>query len=121
MTFEDAQVKEVVRDEAGVSTAAVLLTENITVLIFAERGPVTSKEVLAEYGLNLDDYQILVVKQGYLTPELYSVAKKFIMALTPGNCAQKLTLAEYKNVRRPMEPLEPVTDPKRITEAYDRI
>lgn len=50
---------------------AVLLTENITVLIFAERGPVTSKEVLAEYGLNLDDYQILVVKQGYLTPELY--------------------------------------------------
>ena len=121
VTFEDAQVKEVFRDEAGVPTAAVLLTENITVLIFAERGPVTSKEVLAEYGLNLDDYQILVVKQGYLTPELYSVAKKFIMALTPGNCAQKLTLAEYKNVRRPMEPLEPVTDPMRITEAYDRI
>lgn len=58
---------------------------------------------------------------GYLTPELNQEAKKFIMALTPGNCAQKLTMAEYKKVRRPMEPLEQVNDPKRILEAYDSL
>ena len=41
-----------------------------------------------------------------------------IMALTPGNCAQDLTLLDYKKIRRPMEPLEPVTDETRILETY---
>lgn len=48
---------------------------------------------------------ITVVKRGDLTLEFYEVLKKYIMALTPGNCAQALTVAEYRNVHRPMEPL----------------
>ena len=61
------------------------------------------------------------MKQGYLTPEFYEVLKEYIMALTPGNCAQDLTMAEYKNVRRPMEPLEIVGDESRIAETYEAV
>lgn len=121
VTFKHAMAESVFRGEDGKLKAAVMKADSITVLIFTERGPVTSREELKKYGLNLSDYQVLVVKQGYLTPELNQEAKKFIMALTPGNCAQKLTMAEYKKVRRPMEPLEQVNDSKRILEAYDSL
>ena len=47
--------------------------------------------------------------------------KEYIMALTPGNCAQDLTMAEYRNVRRPMEPLDIVGDERRIAETYEAI
>lgn len=101
------------------ANAAVVRCGGLTVLIFAEREPVRSREELQKYDLNMDDYHILVVKQGYLTPELQNEAKVAIMALTPGDCAQKLTLLTYTNTRRPMEPLERVTDQKRILERYE--
>ncbi len=99
-------------------TAAILKKDNITLLILAERGPITSEKVLNTYRLSAFDFDIIVVKQGYLTPDFYRIAKRFIMALTPGNCAQNLNLLEYKRIRRPMGPMEQVTDSKRITETY---
>jgi microcystin degradation protein MlrC len=120
VTFREARTKEIFEKD-GKAVAAVLETEGITVLIFALRGPMTSREVLESYHLNLDDYRILVVKQGYLTPALYKEAKAYIMALTPGNCAQDLKLLTYHKIRRPMEPLEAVTEEKRILETYEPI
>ena len=52
---------------------------------------------------------------------VYEVLKEYIMALTPGNCAQDLTMAAYRNVRRPMEPLDIVGDERRIAETYEVI
>lgn len=102
-----------------VPDAAVVKTEQITMLILAERGPVTSEEVLNSYGLSAFDYRIVVVKQGYLTPEFYKILRDYIMALTPGNCVQDLTMAEYKKIRYPMEPLAAVQDERRIAESYE--
>ena len=116
----DAELVEVFR-QGGKATAAVVKTDAVTVLILAERGPITSEAVLNSYGLSVYDYRITVVKQGYLTPEFYEVLKEYIMALTPGNCAQDLTMAEYRNVRRPMEPLDIVGDERRIAETYEAI
>ena len=116
----DAELVEVFR-QGGKATAAVVKTDAVTVLILAERGPITSEAVLNSYGLSAYDYRITVVKQGYLTPEFYEVLKEYIMALTPGNCAQDLTMAEYRNVRRPMEPLDIVGDERRIAETYEAI
>lgn len=103
----------------GVPDAAVVRTDQITMLILAERGPITSEEVLNSYGLSAFDYRIVVVKQGYLTPEFYQILRDYIMALTPGNCVQDLTMADYKKIRYPMEPLSAVLDEKRIAESYD--
>ena len=116
----DAELVEVFR-QGGKATAAVVKTDAVTVLILAERGPITSEAVLNSYGLSAYDYRITVVKQGYLTPEFYEVLKEYIMALTPGNCAQDLTMAAYRNVRRPMEPLDIVGDERRIAETYEVI
>lgn len=115
--LDKAQLVKVFYEEEK-AAAAILKKDNITLLILAERGPITSEEVLNTYGLSAFDFEIVVVKQGYLTPDFYRIAKRAIMALTPGNCAQDLKLLEYKKIRRPMEPIERITDNKRITEIY---
>lgn len=118
--LKDAELAEVFCED-GKAAAAVVKTDAVTVLILAERGPITSEEMLNSYGLSVFDYRITVVKQGYLTPEFNEVLKEYIMALTPGNCAQDLTMAEYKKVRRPMEPIDAVGDERRIAETYEGV
>ena len=47
----------------------------------------------------------MVVKIGYLVPELYNMRGDWIMALTPGGVDQDLERLEYKRIKRPMFPL----------------
>ena len=78
----------------------------IDVLLFSKRKPVFDAETLAAHGLSLGDYEILVVKQGYLSPELLAASQHSVMALTSGNCNQNLAGLRYKKLRRPVFPLD---------------
>lgn len=62
--------------------------------------------------LDLDprEVDVLVVKQGYLVPELYHIRKGWVMALTPGSVDQDLPRLNYKRINRPMYPLDPDMD-----------
>lgn len=55
-------------------------------------------------GLDYKEYDIIVVKQGYLYTEELEIAGKDIMALTPGITFQKVEELEFKNLIRPMYP-----------------
>lgn len=90
-----------------------------TRVILAKREPIISEEALNSYGLSAFDYRIVVVKQGYLTPEFHKILRDYVMALTPGNCAQELTGMKYRKIRVPMEPLDKVRDDERIGETYE--
>lgn len=56
-------------------------------------------------GLNINDYQVIVVKQGYLFPELRKLAKLAILSLTPGATYQLIDSLDYKNIIPPVYPL----------------
>ena len=56
-------------------------------------------------GLDMDDYQIIVVKQGYLFPELRPMAKLSILALTPGATHQIIEDLAYRKIEPPVYPL----------------
>ena len=58
--------------------------------------------------LNLDpkNTDILMVKIGYLVPELYEIRGDWVMALTPGGVDQDLYRLGYKKIKRPMFPLD---------------
>ncbi|MEG1516562.1 MAG: M81 family metallopeptidase [Clostridia bacterium] len=56
-------------------------------------------------GLNMEDYQVIVVKQGYLFPQLRELAKLSILALTPGATHQIIESLEYKKIVPPVYPL----------------
>jgi microcystin degradation protein MlrC len=55
---------------------------------------------------------LIVVKIGYLVPELYEMRADWIMALTPGGVDQDLERLGYQRIKRPMFPLdEDMEDP----------
>jgi microcystin degradation protein MlrC len=60
-------------------------------------------------GLKPREAGLVVVKIGYLEPELYAMQKGWMMALTPGGVDQDLTRLGYKRIQRPMFPLDAAT------------
>ena len=63
-------------------------------------------EAMRVLGLNPQQSSIIVVKLGYLEPELRSIAKRSILALTDGSSNEVLENLEYKNIKRPMYPFD---------------
>ncbi|MDQ0362286.1 M81 family metallopeptidase [Breznakia pachnodae] len=57
-------------------------------------------------GCTLDDYDILVVKQGYIHPELLDAGKLCIMSLTKGATLQDTSALDFKLIMRPMFPID---------------
>jgi microcystin degradation protein MlrC len=49
---------------------------------------------------------IVIVKIGYLEPELYNMAKDWMLALTPGGVDQDLERLGHHRIRRPMWPFD---------------
>jgi microcystin degradation protein MlrC len=49
---------------------------------------------------------IIIVKIGYLEPELYDLAKGWMLALTPGGVDQNLLRLGHKRIMRPMWPYD---------------
>ncbi|MCL2853268.1 MAG: M81 family metallopeptidase [Defluviitaleaceae bacterium] len=118
-TIQGATIKKLTLDLPGDKPASAVLSCNgIDILLFSKRKPVPDEDVLSEHGLSLRDYNILVVKQGYLTPRLKEAAKHEVLALTPGNCYQLVERINFKKMRRPMYPLDAAEciDPKRLFE-----
>ncbi len=62
-------------------------------------------------GLHLNDYDVVVVKQGYLFAELRKLAKLAILALTPGGTHQLVETLEYHHITPPVYPLHYVEKP----------
>ena len=53
---------------------------------------------------------LVVVKMGYLEPDLHAVANGWLLALTPGGVDQDLQRLPYRRIRRPMFPLDDPAD-----------
>ena len=49
----------------------------------------------------------MIVKIGYLEPELYNLAKDWLLALTPGGVDQDLLRLGHHGVLRPLFPFDP--------------
>ena len=92
--------------EPGKYDSCVLAYRGIDVLVFSKRKPVFNRETLEAHGINLNGYSILVVKQGYLSPELAAITSHSCLVLTSGNCDQNITRINYKKIRRPMYPMD---------------
>lgn len=91
-------------DNAGPS--ATLHCGDITVVITKNRAAMCRPDIFESINLDFRPYQIVVVKLGYLFPELAEVAKRAILAFTPGSSTERLEDMHMKNIRRPMFPLD---------------
>lgn len=84
----------------------VVKVGSVHVIVTKKRKPYHQENDFTDLGLNPRGTAIVVVKIGYLVPELYDMHKGWIMALTPGGVDQDLERLGYKNIQRPMFPLD---------------
>jgi microcystin degradation protein MlrC len=84
----------------------VVKVGSVQVIVTKKRKPYHHETDFTRLGLNPRETDIVVVKIGYLVPELYNMRADWIMALTPGGVDQDLERLNYKRIKRPMFPLD---------------
>jgi microcystin degradation protein MlrC len=87
-------------------TLAVLQVEGVKVVLTSDRRAFTSLKSFEPAGLHPLEHKIVVVKLGYLFPELRDRAPRALMALTPGFTDLRLEALPYQRVPRPIFPLD---------------
>ncbi|WP_167355707.1 MlrC C-terminal domain-containing protein, partial [Streptomyces atriruber] len=96
--------------DRGVDMAAVR-HGGLTVILVERRKPFhTLADFMgpAEGGLGIDPrtYDLVIVKIGYLEPELHDMAADWLLALTPGGVDQDLPRLGHHRVERPLYPFD---------------
>jgi microcystin degradation protein MlrC len=86
--------------------SAVLRIGSIDIVITERRCAFISQRSFVSAELDIMDYHVVIVKQGYLFSDLRKVSCRTIMALTDGSSCLDLGRFEYRNVRRPIYPLD---------------
>lgn len=96
--------------ENDTNSEVVVKSGNIYTIVTEKRHAYHYEKYFTDLGLNPRETDILVVKIGYLVPELYEMRADWVMALTPGGVDQDLLRLPYKRVQRPIFPLDPDMD-----------
>lgn len=98
-------VRALVDDPAGGHTAALSIG-SITVIITTRRNQYTEYIQFERLGLDITTADVVVVKIGYLEPDLYDTQRDWKMALTPGGVDQDLLRLGHHHIDRPMFPFD---------------
>lgn len=87
-------------------TEVVVRVGNVYAILTELRKPYHKERDFTELGLRPREADVVVVKIGYLEPELYDMAKWWMLALTPGGVDQDLGRLGHVRIRRPMWPFD---------------
>lgn len=105
-------IQSIEHGDRNAETEVVVKVGSASIIVTKKRKPYHYEKDFTQIGLNPRDTDIVVVKIGYLVPELYNMKADWIMALTPGGVDQNLERLDYKRIIRPMYPLdEDMEDP----------
>ena len=102
----EGTVEALIHGDMNAETEAVVKVGSVKIIVTKRRKPYHYEKDFTRLGLDPRNSEILVVKIGYLVPELYNMRGDWIMALTPGGVDQNLDRLDYKRIKRPMYPLD---------------
>ena len=80
----------------------------IDVSVASTRQTMCERHQFEAVGIDWDDYDIVVVKQGYIFPELKEAASFSVMSLTLGATPQDTKIIPFKRIMRPMFPVDDI-------------
>ena len=86
---------------------ALIETHGIHVILTSQRTAFTEIRQFENLGLDISHYKIVVVKLGYLFPQLRNIAALSLLAFSPGVINPKLSELSYISLGRPVFPLDP--------------
>jgi microcystin degradation protein MlrC len=105
-------VEAIEQGDPAAGTEVVVRVGSVRVIVTRNRKPYHYESDFTRLGLEPREADIVVVKIGYLVPELYEMRGDWLMALTPGGVDQDLQRLPYERIQRPMFPLDPdMADP----------
>jgi len=99
-------IKAIHQGDKNAAVEVVVQTGSLHVIVTQKRKPYHYLKDFTTLGLNPKETDLLIVKIGYLVPELYDLRGDWVMALTPGGVDQDLERLPYKNLQRPIFPLD---------------
>lgn len=102
----EGTITAIKQGDVNAEVEVVVKIGSIHVIVTKKRKPYHHLSDFTNLGLNPKETDIVVVKIGYLVPELYDMRGDWIMALTPGGVDQDLNRLGYKRIKRPMFPLD---------------
>jgi len=89
---------------------AIVKVQNIVIVVSKRRRPFHYLTDFNNLRLNLQDFRLLVVKSGYLSPDLQGLSCPSFMVLSNGAVNQDLKNIDNRNRKRPIFPFQEFND-----------
>ncbi len=99
-------VESIAYGDKDAEVEVVVRVGSVHVIVTKKRKPYHKEIDFTRLGLHPREAAIVVVKIGYLEPELYAMRADWILALTPGGVDQDLERLPYKRIEHPMFPFD---------------
>ncbi|SKC74510.1 Microcystin degradation protein MlrC, contains DUF1485 domain [Krasilnikoviella flava] len=103
----DGEVFSITPGDADAGTVVVVRRGGVHAIVTERRKPYHHLHDFTRLGLDPHGADVVVVKIGYLEPELYDLAADWRLALTPGGVDQDLLRLGHHRIERPMYPFDP--------------
>jgi microcystin degradation protein MlrC len=100
------KITSIKKGDINAEVEVVVKTGSISVIVTNKRKPYHYLKDFTDLKLDPINVDILMVKIGYLVPELYEIRGDWVMALTPGGVDQDLERLNFKRIKRPMFPFD---------------
>jgi microcystin degradation protein MlrC len=101
-------VEALVEDDPVAGVVAAVRCGGVRVILTEHRKPFHREADFTAVGIEPRAADVVVVKIGYLEPELYAMAADWRLMLTPGGVDQDLRRLPYRRLARPVFPLDAV-------------
>ncbi len=104
----NSEVKKLIRNWGGTykTDLALIDVEGIDVILTNEHVGCYEPAMMASLGVDITERKAVVVKLGYLEPEIRALSSSSFMVLTKGSSDEILERLPYKKIRRPIWPLD---------------
>ncbi|KAI0387441.1 Microcystin LR degradation protein MlrC [Hypomontagnella monticulosa] len=102
------RVHSIKHGDSHAEVEVVLQVGSVFAILTKLRKPYHHESDFTELNLIPRSVDIVIVKIGYLEPELYDMARDWMLGLTPGGVDQDLERLGHKRIRRPMWPFDRV-------------
>ncbi len=77
-------------------------------IVVAQKAVSFAEKAQYDYAGISMDYDVIIVKQGYLYPDLKKMAAYYVMSLTDGATNQRTEKIKYQKILRPMYPIDAI-------------
>lgn len=99
-------VTAIKKGDKDAEAEVVVKVGSVSVIVTQKRKPYHKEKDFTDLDLQPRKAAIVVVKIGYLEPDLYNMRADWLLSLTPGGVDQDLERLGYKRIQRPMFPLD---------------